>query len=49
MQIILVVVVIFVPQSVTMFLDEKVEVDIDKVVIEMPVEEPDAECRIEGW
>jgi tripartite ATP-independent transporter DctM subunit len=40
MQIILVVVVIFVPQSVTMFLDEKVEIDIDKVVIEMPVEEP---------
>ena len=40
MQIILVVVVIFVPQSVTMFLDEKVVVDIDKVVIEMPVDEP---------
>nr|WP_315495848.1 TRAP transporter large permease subunit [uncultured Rhodoferax sp.] len=40
MQIILVVIVIFVPQSVTMFLDEKVDVDVDKVVIEMPVEEP---------
>jgi ribosomal protein L12E/L44/L45/RPP1/RPP2 len=40
MQIILVFVVIFVPQSVTMFLDEKVVVDIDKVTIEMPVEEP---------
>ncbi|MDT7516073.1 TRAP transporter large permease [Rhodoferax mekongensis] len=40
MQIILVVVVIFVPQSVTMFLDDKVEIDIDKVVIEMPAEEP---------
>lgn len=40
MQIILVVVVIFVPQSVTMFLDDKVEIDIDKVVIEMPTEEP---------
>jgi TRAP-type mannitol/chloroaromatic compound transport system permease large subunit len=40
MQVILVVVVIFVPQSVTMFLDEKVVVDIDKVVIEMPVDEP---------
>lgn len=39
MQIILVVVVIFVPQSVTMFLDEKVEIDIDKVVIEMPVDD----------
>ena len=39
MQIILVVVVIFLPQSVTMFLDEKIVVDIDKVVIEMPAEE----------
>jgi len=34
-----VVVVIFVPQSVTMFLDKKVEVDLDKVVIEMPADE----------
>ncbi len=39
MQVILVVIVIFVPQSVTMFLDTKVEVDIDKVKIEMPAEE----------
>jgi tripartite ATP-independent transporter DctM subunit len=39
MQLILVVVVIFVPQSVTMFLDKKVEVDLDKVVIEMPADE----------
>lgn len=39
MQVILVLVVIFVPQSVTMFLDEKVEVDLDKVKIEMPTEE----------
>jgi hypothetical protein len=39
MQLILVVVVIFVPQSVTMFLDKKVEVDLDKVVIEMPTDE----------
>lgn len=39
MQIILVVIVIFVPQSVTMFLDEKVEIDVDKVTIEMPAEE----------
>jgi TRAP-type mannitol/chloroaromatic compound transport system permease large subunit len=48
MQIILVVVVIFVPQSVTMFLDEKVVVDIDKVVIEMPTEEvtPNAELKM---
>ena len=40
MQVILVVIVIFVPQSVTMFLDKEVVVDIDKVVIEMPAEEP---------
>lgn len=39
MQILLVVVVIFVPQSVTMFLDKKVEVDLDKVVIEIPIDE----------
>jgi hypothetical protein len=32
-------VVLFLPQSVTMFLDEKIVVDIDKVVIEMPAEE----------
>ena len=40
MQVILVVIVIFVPQSVTMFLDKEVVVDIDKVVIDMPTEEP---------
>jgi len=40
MQIVLVVVVIFVPQSVTMFLDKPQVVDIDKVVIEMPSESP---------
>jgi tripartite ATP-independent transporter DctM subunit len=40
MQIILVVVVIFVPQSVTMFLDKEVVVDIDNVQIEMPGEQP---------
>lgn len=39
MQVILVVIVIFVPQSVTMFLDKAIVVDIDKVVIEMPGEE----------
>ncbi len=37
MQIILVVVVIFVPQSVTLFLDKNVVVDVDKVVIERPI------------
>jgi hypothetical protein len=39
MQIILVFVVIFVPQSVTMFLDKEIKVDIDKVKIEMPADE----------
>nr|WP_315489002.1 TRAP transporter large permease subunit [uncultured Rhodoferax sp.] len=39
MQVILVVIVIFVPQSVTMFLDKEVVIDVDKVVIEMPAEE----------
>jgi hypothetical protein len=36
MQLLLVVIVIFVPQTVTAFLDKEVKVDIDKVVIEMP-------------
>ena len=39
MQVILVGVVIFVPQSVTMFLDKEVAIDLDKVKIEMPAEE----------
>jgi hypothetical protein len=38
MQIILVFVVIFVPQSVTMFLDKEVKIDVDKVQIEMQVD-----------
>ena len=38
MQLILVFVVIFVPQSVTMFLDKEEVVDIDKVIIEMPMD-----------
>ena len=41
MQLILVIIVIFVPQTVTMFLDKEVKVDIDKVKIEAPVD-PDA-------
>ena len=36
MQVILVFVVIFVPVSVSMFLDEAVVIDVDKVIIEMP-------------
>lgn len=46
MQIILVVIVIFVPQSVTVFLDKEVVVDIDKVVIEMPASD-DAPAAME--
>ncbi len=38
MQVILVVVVIFVPESVTAFLDKEEKIDINKVVIEVPVE-----------
>lgn len=47
MQVILVFVVIFVPQSVTMFLDKDKIVDVDKVIIEMPAEEvaPPAELK----
>jgi tripartite ATP-independent transporter DctM subunit len=36
MQLILVVVVILVPQTVTVFLDKEEKIDLDKVVIEMP-------------
>ncbi len=38
MQLILVVIVIFVPQTVTVFLDKEIIVDVDKVKIEIPVE-----------
>ncbi|MBA2964005.1 MULTISPECIES: TRAP transporter large permease [Ramlibacter] len=38
MQVLLVLVVIFVPQTVTMFLDKEVAVDLDKVKIEMPAD-----------
>jgi hypothetical protein len=40
MQIMLVVIVIFFPQSVTAFLDKEEKIDVDKVVIEMPQEAP---------
>jgi hypothetical protein len=39
LQLLLVVFVIFVPQSVTMFLDKEVKVDVDKVQIEVPADE----------
>lgn len=39
LQLVLVVIVIFVPQTVTVFLDKEQKVDIDKVQIEMPAQE----------
>jgi TRAP-type mannitol/chloroaromatic compound transport system permease large subunit len=49
MQILLVAVVIFVPQTVTVFLDKEQKIDIDKVKIEMPTEEqPAAEPPLPG-
>ena len=38
MQLILVAIVIFVPQTVTMFLDKEVVVDVDKVTIDLPTD-----------
>ncbi len=38
MQLLLVLIVIFVPQTVTVFLDKEEKIDIDKVKIEMPAE-----------
>jgi hypothetical protein len=50
MQLMLVIVVIFVPQTVTAFLDKDIVVDIDKVQIEMPTQEviPAAEIPMPG-
>jgi len=42
MQLLLVAIVIFFPQTVTVFLDKKIVVDTDKVELEMPVGEPDS-------
>jgi tripartite ATP-independent transporter DctM subunit len=39
MQLVLVVIVIFVPQTVTMFLEKEQKVDLDKVTIEMPTQD----------
>ena len=38
MQLILVAIVIFVPQTVTMFLDKEVVVDVDKITIDLPTD-----------
>ncbi len=51
MQLVLVVIVIFVPQTVTMFLDKEVKVDVDKVIIDMPestTQAQEAELKNEG-
>ena len=41
MQMILVAIVIFFPQTVTVFLDKEEKIDVDKVKIEIPVETPE--------
>jgi hypothetical protein len=46
MQLILVVIVIFVPKSVTMFLDKEAAVDLDKVTIEAPAETDPAKAPL---
>ncbi|MGO4605991.1 TRAP transporter large permease subunit [Variovorax sp. 2RAF20] len=43
LQLLLVGIVIFFPQTVTVFLDKKVEVDVDKVQLEMPADIPGPE------
>jgi hypothetical protein len=47
MQLVLVVIVIFVPQTVTVLLDKEQKVDLDKVIIEMPAssETPEPELK----
>ncbi|MBP7568069.1 MAG: TRAP transporter large permease subunit, partial [Burkholderiaceae bacterium] len=48
MQLLLVAIVIFVPETVTVFLDKEEVVDLDKVQIEIPVNEDDPMQREEG-
>jgi hypothetical protein len=50
MQLVLVVIVIFVPETVTMFLDKEEKIDLDKVVIEMPTQQeaPELELKADG-
>ena len=47
MQLVLVVIVIFVPETVTMFLEKEQKVDLDKVTIEMPAQD-DASAQEES-
>jgi hypothetical protein len=46
LQLVLVVIVIFVPQSVMMFLDKAPKVDLDQVTIELPDEDNRAEDEV---
>ena len=49
LQLLLVAIVIFVPETVTMMLDKEVKIDVDNVKIEMPVEsEPAAAVPLDG-
>ena len=48
LQLVLVVIVIFVPQSVMMFLDKAPKVDLDQVTIELPEEEPSTESEADA-
>lgn len=48
MQLMLVAVVIFIPQTVTFFLDKEVQVDLDKVKIEVPEELPTTGATMPG-
>jgi len=44
MQLVLVAIVIFVPQTVTAFLDKEEKIDLDKVNLELVIENPDGEA-----
>ena len=47
MQLVLVVIVILVPESVTIFLDKEEKIDLDKVVIEMPMDSDESQSKDE--
>jgi hypothetical protein len=48
MQLILVAIVIFVPQTVTMFLPKEEKIDTDKVQIEVPIDDMNPNSGTEG-
>jgi hypothetical protein len=47
MQVLLVAIVIFVPQTVTVFLDKEEKVDVDKVNIEVPMDQPGSDPAVD--